>query len=35
MHTGYKNVLMDITFILEIDDENEVSYNSSILMLNI
>lgn len=35
MHTGYKNVLMDISFILEIDDENEVSYNSSILMLNI
>lgn len=35
MHTRYKNVLIDISFILEIDDENEVSYNSSILMLNI
>lgn len=35
MHTRYKNVLMDISFILEIDDENEVSYNFSILMLNI
>lgn len=35
MYIGYKNVLMDILFIFEIDDENEVLYNFLILMLNI
>lgn len=35
MYIRYKNVLMDILFIFEIDDENEVLYNFLILMLNI
>lgn len=35
MHTRYKYVLKDISFSLETDDENKVSYNSSISMLNI
>lgn len=35
MYIRYKNVLIDILFIFEIDDENEVLYNFLILMLNI